>query len=57
MRCERCDGMGFDLVLLHNGRVVSYVPCPECGGTGITSCCEGATPCDEVVKEQANDPD
>ena len=51
MRCETCHGKG---VCLRDGlpavavmpgdpaRVVSvWEPCPECGGTGITHCCEG----------------
>jgi hypothetical protein len=47
MRCEDCGGRGMLAVLApgDNGRltVKCELPCPSCGGTGITSCCEGST--------------
>ena len=53
MRCDRCDGSG--LVRGEWAGFPASLPCQVCGGCGVTSCCEGATPCDEVVKEQAGD--
>lgn len=49
MRCEYCHGGGKILVQLprikgYGGRghkPVDLVPCPECGGSGKTHCCEG----------------
>jgi RecJ-like exonuclease len=32
MRCENCQGKGY---------FEEYFTCPECNGSGITSCCEG----------------
>ena len=36
MRCNLCDGTG----MRHSPDGLH--PCPECGGCGVTSCCEGA---------------
>ena len=41
MRCERCHGLG-RVPFWHEAFDMDVDrPCPECGGTGITSCCEG----------------
>ena len=40
MRCDRCHGTG--TVPAIYGQLVR--PCPDCGGTGITHCCEGERP-------------
>lgn len=47
MRCEDCGGLGKLAVLEFpilgpRMRVVSELPCPSCGGSGIASCCDGA---------------
>lgn len=48
MRCEYCKGRGFSMrkdAWTHSGvspsSPVDYT-CPECGGFGEISCCEGA---------------
>lgn len=49
MRCEDCAGMGRQMVVRRawtlpgSPLVRMALPCPSCGGTGIASCCEGAT--------------
>ena len=54
MICDRCKGSGVVPLFYVNNSGYSRYPCPVCGGCGIASCCEGATPCDEIVKEQAD---
>jgi len=53
MKCDQCDGFGMLTDSPDNapwsvwqakqeGRaIVRPVPCPRCGGTGISHCCEG----------------
>ena len=43
MRCETCHGTGW------TGHGMGGDTCGECGGSGITHCCDGLTAC--------NDPD
>ena len=50
MICHRCEGRGFSyerLVLLVSRRGEKWgkrhVICEECGGTGFTNCCDGAS--------------
>jgi hypothetical protein len=37
MRCDQCQGTGKYVILDQ-----ASVPCIECGGYGIVSCCEGS---------------
>lgn len=39
MICEDCQGTGDDQ---RTHLTLQKRPCPECGGTGIAYCCEGA---------------
>ena len=41
MTCDTCLGTGFLVVKEGIPQVTRLIPCPECGGDGITSCCEG----------------
>lgn len=44
MRCETCQGMGTSYKLAHIVRIgneISPGPCPDCGGSGISHCCDG----------------
>lgn len=50
MICDSCHGTGMALID-KRGRIVSRlhdaetaVPCPECGGSGRSHCCEGERP-------------
>ena len=38
MRCEACHGTGFHR---EDGWWYMELPCEECGGSGISYCCEG----------------
>jgi len=52
MRCKNCEGWGwipkttlFGLTKLEDGRsslayLYERIPCPDCQGSGVTSCCE-----------------
>jgi hypothetical protein len=44
MRCEACQGTGLgSLVIMRHPSARegdSFLPCPECGGTGVAHCCE-----------------
>lgn len=53
MICPQCLGKGRDRYLTP---IIGWRerPCPRCGGCGITSCCEGATPCDEMLIDGRN---
>ena len=42
MTCDTCLGTGFLVVKEGTPKVTRLIPCPECGGDGITSCCEGS---------------
>lgn len=57
MRCETCHG-GRNIVnpaLPISGRMLAFdfpgppklIPCPDCGGTGFSHCCEGDRACPE----------
>lgn len=37
MRCESCQGRGWIVRRRDN----YWVYCPDCGGSGVTHCCEG----------------
>jgi hypothetical protein len=50
MMCERCDGIGF-VRFLRDDEVWAQLPCPECNGWGVGSCCQGH----EAQAELAND--
>lgn len=41
MTCETCGGTGCVLPMTATHLILSYYPCPDCGGCGITHCCEG----------------
>ena len=45
MTCDTCLGTGFLVVKGDTPKsayvITRLIPCPECGGDGITSCCEG----------------
>jgi hypothetical protein len=41
MICETCHGTGH-LLQQWAPTVLAELPCPECSGSGITSCCDGA---------------
>lgn len=41
MKCEFCNGQGTTYQPQFNTASGIY-PCPECNGTGIAYCCEGA---------------
>jgi DnaJ-class molecular chaperone len=47
MRCERCRGKGEIVVWIGAVRTAQlfnrWEPCPVCGGSGISSCCDGAS--------------
>lgn len=42
MVCDECFGTGYRLRRSYPGNERLPYPCQACGGTGITSCCEGA---------------
>ena len=46
MRCDRCQGSGKIVIwvgIQKDGQIVRpSKPCDDCGGSGITSCCDGA---------------
>lgn len=47
MICELCDGDGvLPVIAMPEGKpvITGEEPCFECGGTGITHCCEGLRP-------------
>ena len=54
MRCETCEGVGEVLIdrdcniVQRVGDAVMMIPCPDCGGCGISYCCDG---------ERATDPE
>jgi hypothetical protein len=58
MRCERCQGLGKLTYDTHPEpkpqRLGSVFPCPDCGGSGITHCCDGLTACNEVEEREWN---
>ena len=42
MRCDHCQGTGwYDAIVDRKDRILARLPCPECGGYGEVSCCEG----------------
>lgn len=43
MKCEQCHGSGKRLLRSYPGNELFPYPCESCNGTGISSCCEGAT--------------
>ena len=53
MRCETCQGVGRVTYDQHPEPKPEpfgcAFPCPDCGGSGISHCCDGLTAC--------NDPD
>lgn len=56
MRCETCQGTG--RVPRHPPELRAYggawlteeKPCPECGGCGVSHCCDGLTACNDVLE-------
>ncbi len=44
MRCDFCYGTGM---------IGGQVPCKECGGQGIVSCCEGSESIPEIQRRKA----
>ena len=51
MMCDECQGSGFKPICVHMlygvgtevvKVVTRYEVCPECFGSGVVSCCEGA---------------
>lgn len=51
MICELCHGTGHKQVNRSPWVNAIYaIPCPRCGGCGITSCCEGGIPCDNTLR-------
>jgi len=51
MICDTCYGNGFTTMADGQSRVIGYEPCPECGGCGVSHCCDGDAPSprDELV--------
>jgi len=50
MRCEKCYGTGYSSDIPEDQDPFMYLPCEECGGTGVAHCCDGireqeSTPC------------
>jgi hypothetical protein len=46
MICEECHGTGMAFGRVRGtsaDHVVNIYPCPACGGTGASACCEGPT--------------
>ena len=52
MKCDQCDGFGMlaDTAdrppwpvweVRREGEPAAPIPCPRCGGTGVSHCCEG----------------
>jgi hypothetical protein len=46
MQCDTCKDSGNPGYVVHppadpNGRTFYFVPCPDCGGTGVAHCCDG----------------
>lgn len=41
MRCKECSGTGRVTVVTTTHLLLSWQQCPDCGGCGITHCCEG----------------
>jgi len=60
--CQTCQGQRYIEVpinepatpVLVGGRVMRVIPCPQCGGTAIESCCDGE---DRWQQEKRTDPD
>jgi len=48
MRCEDCNGSG----LKPHKAPEYYIPCPECGGTGFSHCCEGLIENCEIKEDE-----
>jgi len=44
MICERCHGKGYPYPPRPGKPDDVRFPCPDCGGSGITHCCEGERP-------------
>jgi hypothetical protein len=68
MICQDCGGHGYKFQLPRGvnafllrmeqlERQMRKVPCWSCGGTGITSCCEGAVGCADDVTNVGQKPD
>lgn len=61
MRCERCQGIGkltYDQLTPQEKGYMdqfgSVFPCPDCGGCGISHCCDGLTAendCGETTRD------
>ncbi len=39
MKCDHCQGFGRLAITNHPLPTYRLVPCPDCNGSGITSCC------------------
>jgi RecJ-like exonuclease len=64
MICEDCHGEGFRRIGTIFGEIgserrmttVGWIePCPECHGSGVVSCCEGAKTCEAAAAEYQRD--
>jgi DnaJ-class molecular chaperone len=45
MICQRCHGTGkVKVTPLHSDAIWAMLPCVECNGAGIQSCCEVTAP-------------
>lgn len=53
MRCDACQGTGYAKQGIGH-QPLAVLPCRECGGTGIISCCDGA--CGEEEPDDDDDP-
>lgn len=52
MICDTCHGNGYITRAYIAGVVDVTNPCPDCGGCGVTSCCDGDQP---SVYDQADE--
>lgn len=51
MICDLCHGKGGVLANALPDRIITYRPCPRCGGTGVAHCCDGDQPSDRDKEE------
>lgn len=51
MKCEKCQGEG----LLGDLATLDLRPCWDCGGSGITHCCEGQHEVTETLENVNTD--
>lgn len=56
MRCEKCHGNGkiYKPVYFWPEKEMGHLPeiCEDCGGSGVSHCCEGDSACNDVEEKR-----